>query len=737
MDHSLDQDGTRSHHRSTSHDSDVSVYSEDAAPQAGPSMARSPRSPRPPRLHLDALSTSSRKTSPGRSPESYLPTPDESVSSAEDESTQSTARQQAQQQAQSPFSYGTPRRDPKTQKSLPELRPNGKHSRSVSRDPPSSGLEQFGIPSPPHRQESDSSNGSMANFRLGKVVAQGGVVASPVSMHPTVPPMDAERNSYFRRLSALTPTLSKTIPSHLLALIDAVRGILFSVCQIYQTLQHYTINAIDERLSAVLHKVLHPATACMAQLIHALDRFDSISRRTLPSTTVCRAVVETCKENVVVFSKAVGVLSLQLKVISANDDARYTRQMLLTLYGATAEISNAWRSIANQMESVKPFLRHHRPSPIRATHNVSFPLPSATFPPVTAPPAPSELSPAPRPHLARSNSNGVTDGKVRFNRRHAGSFSYKDLEIGKMLPSYIEEPIPSAGLTPATHSPALRSGRRTPAATSNGGLHHDGTIRPSTSTSRWDSHSRQSSASSFLPSSTSSPSLGHKPPALDMSSATVNWIDKEAIDAVKAAVEAATTVCDMTDEMLMDDPTVRAELQVKLCKARDVTDRLHANIRLLELGDADVDRPAIRDDAHVFANVSYHILSLMSDANDTLDCYTASQLDQVVWHHASFASGPAIKHGNTHQRHARVRDAPTRLVLYPRPHSSPLLSHGRCHDTTFCHGSNRRRRPPRREFLAESSLSLHRLEIRYSNEGTPAQRALTTQLRHLAPHRPR
>jgi hypothetical protein len=528
----------------------------------------------------------------------------------EEESTQSTTRQKTRI---APFVRGpfdAPRREPVTQKSLPDLRPLS-HHHVGSKDPSRMALDQFAIPTPPHRQESESSNGSVANFRLGKALGQARVVSSPVSLHHPVPPMDAERNSYFRRMSALTPTvLSKSIPRDLLALMDTVRGILFSVCQIYQTLQHYTVYAIDERLSAVLLKVLQPAMTCMTQLIQALDRFDSISRRMLPSTTVCRIVIESCRENVVVFGRAVGVLSLQLKIIATNDDARYTRQMLLVLYGATAEISNAWSAITSRIESVKPYLRHSRPSPIRSAQAPSS-LGSAALPPLTSPSGvqlPSEGQPSPRPSLSRSNSHGLPI--TRMNRRHAGSFSYEDVELGKMMPAFIEDPLPSPG--PAAGSPlyppTLHPGRRPSAVSAisvNGIMSQDGTVRPSTSASKWDSHSRQSSASSFLATSSSSPALGYrKPSALEVESSTINWIDKEAIDAVKAAVEAASVVWDMTDEMLLDNFSVGPEFQGKLAKAKDVTHRLKDNIRLLGTGDSSVDRTLIREDAHLFANVS-------------------------------------------------------------------------------------------------------------------------------------
>src|SRR5882757_4819325 len=105
----------------------------------------------------------------------------------------------------------------------------------------------------------------------------------------------------------------------------------------------------------------------MIQLINALDRFDATSRRMLPSPTVCRAVVESCRDTVAVFGKAMGVLALQLKVLATRDDVRYTRQMLLVLYGATAEISNAWHTILPHIDEVEPLLRE-RPPPASIKH---------------------------------------------------------------------------------------------------------------------------------------------------------------------------------------------------------------------------------------------------------------------------------------------------------------------------------------------------------------------------------
>ena len=139
---------------------------------------------------------------------------------------------------------------------------------------------------------------------------------------PSVPPTDVERDSYFRRLSNLPPsTICKSIPQSLLTLVDAARGIWFAVSQVYQTLQHYTVYAIDELLSAILLKVLDPASdySCRSStpsivLIQQAD--DSFLRHRMSSSRVGMRY------------RFIGVLTLQLKVLATRDAIRYTRQLL-------------------------------------------------------------------------------------------------------------------------------------------------------------------------------------------------------------------------------------------------------------------------------------------------------------------------------------------------------------------------------------------------------------------------
>ena len=383
----------------------------------------------------------------------------------------------------------------------------------------------------------------------------------------------------------------------MLTLVDAARGILFAVSQVYQTLQHYTIYAIDDRLSAVLLKVLDPASNYMLSLINALDRFDAASRRSIPSPTVCRAVVESCRDTVSVFGKAMGVLTLQLKVLATRDDIRYTRQLLLELYGATAEISNSWHSILPYMEEIEPLLKerpppsssklpqHQATSASRSQVSLHFPYSSPAFHP------PSSFFPPPRSILRSysAQSPGEESERSRMMRRHAGSFSSKDVEIGKMLPSYVD-PLPVTPRLPSRNTPNL-------------------SINPGISGYRrsWGEHSRQNSQSSLVASSssstTSSPSIPSRHPMHDLPSSSSTLLDNDAIDAMRVAVNIAPSIWESMEALIDDVVSAKFNIPEALASAKTLTKRLGDNIKAVRELDPTADRKALRDDATAFAKV--------------------------------------------------------------------------------------------------------------------------------------
>lgn len=636
------ENGATPHARTFSTVSDASLYAFVEGLHSG-AGASSPS--RPPPLQLDQLVTTvSANGSPSHSPDSYLPTPDESVSSTDDELTKQVP-DLSPIHARNASYAGSTRPNHRTgiqgKKSLPDLRPAklrlgvdtgsngfysvspGGHTAYTSPLKFNKSVDQFTIPSPvSQRQGSEESSDGVTMAMPSRPVrpfAQGPISASPTAMERPAPSMDVERNSYFRRFSTLpTSSISKTIPDSLLKLVDAVRGILFAVSQVYETLQHYTVYAIDERLSSVLLKVLDPASTYIAQLIQALDRFDSMSRRTLPTPAVCRAVIENCKDNVAAFGKAVAVLSVQLKVLATRDDVRYTRQMLLVLYGATAEISNAWQSMTPHIATVEPLLRDHRRIPIPKGRSV--PAASAASMnggselPSSAPPRPAVFAP-PKLPLNPPPTPGGGSSRTHQVRRHAGSFSAEDLDIGKALPIVDAPHLQGAGLavgSPEVPTPraALRQAGyfvplTTPASgpVSNSRKAFQGNIKPLVTST---SHSRQGSQSSQMDSSaSSSPSLASKMPSVEPPSSNMNVIvDKEAVDAMSKAIEAAPPVWNVLNSMIVDVPERREEVREPLGKAQAVTQRLREGLSSMQNNVvSEQTRKTLHNDARVFVKV--------------------------------------------------------------------------------------------------------------------------------------
>ncbi|KAF7359288.1 Leucine-rich repeat-containing protein SOG2 [Mycena sanguinolenta] len=642
--------GVTPHARSFSIDSNFSISSiaESDSAQEDVRSDQYDEGDRPPPLHLGMLGSFSAQNSPTRSFESYLPSPADSDKFF-DEMTQHPPRKDSLRTHHPPppessasssstaharnasYASGSPRsrtRAPDRQKEharppappsstfpLGKLRPRPIYLRP-RRSSLATAMRTRFRPRCRFGRTPDSSGSSSVIVRpfTRELSGQG----SPTRTVPPVPSMAFERNSYFRRLSKLpAATISNTLPKALLSLIDSARSILFAMCQVYQSLEHYTLHAPDDRLKSVLRKVLDPASADMMQLINSLDRFDVMSRKTLPSHAVCRGVVESCRDTVASFGKAVGVLSLQLKVLAAADDVRYLRSMLLMLYGATAEVAVAWQGMVPQIETIRPLL-HPKAFPIPS------PLPTADYNngvPATAPAMGRFLAteaPVPRPHSVAVNGAGRT-------------------QIGKKLPSYEDPPLMAGGVASHSHTPVPRApkqrqhqylpapyvgtgtmspnvnghgghGLPTPSASSISMAEGSSRAPPQQSHSRQGSqaslHASSSSASqSSGPSTSSSPSIPAKGTSfLDLPSSSKTQVDKEALQAIQAAVEVAPTVWDMMEQTLGD--ALDADVRETLDRARAVTRRLADVTRSMqEGGDGALDRKVLREDSNLFLKI--------------------------------------------------------------------------------------------------------------------------------------
>jgi hypothetical protein len=239
--------------------------------------------------------------------------------------------------------------------------------------------------------------------------------------------MAVERNAYFKRLSTqqLAAPSSTATPAFLLSVVDAIRGIYFAIHQVYEQVEHYTVWTFDERISGILRKVLDPARVYKSQLIYHLDRFDAaaVSNQGSQLTPLVKGLTESCRDNVSICSKVIAALQLQLKVLAGVDDVRFTRSLVLMLYGSIGEISNSWRAIVPQAKKVKSIIQAGRSTAPRAHLN-------------------SEGS----PDVIKKRQAGGRPFRNASVRRHAGSFSVEDVELGRSMHevSPISDSMPTA-----------------------------------------------------------------------------------------------------------------------------------------------------------------------------------------------------------------------------------------------------------------------------------------------------
>lgn len=273
------------------------------------------------------------------------------------------------------------------------------------------------------------------------------------------PLIDESRNSYFRRLSTLpSSSISKSISPSLLKFIDAIRGILFALSQLHSALKQYLVFAVNERITGVLDRVMEPAGTYLNGLINALDRFDSMSRRNNPPIQAIRGVIDATKESVAVFAKVIAVLRLQVPALKGND-VRYTRTLLLMIYGSMAEVARSWQAMAPLIMEIRPLVSVEASSvamravgghKMMATNSLPGRTPISPIPergeshsPPSVPrssmstitggsPLPGVVEESP---VSSRTYNAAEQGNGPRNRRQAGSFSSHDVERGMLMGS--------------------------------------------------------------------------------------------------------------------------------------------------------------------------------------------------------------------------------------------------------------------------------------------------------------
>lgn len=397
----------------------------------------------------------------------------------------------------------------------------------------------------------------------------------------------AERSSYFQRSSSLPS--SNSLPKALACLIETARSVLFSMGQLHQTLDRSANYGTFDRSSLKFKKALDPANMTMLHLIRALDRFDDVSQQSLPSPAICRGLVECCRDTISAFRKSLGLLISQIG-LEPSSDARVLRWLVLELYGIHAEISLAWQAMSSELESLRPFLSGGLFSQISSTGAYHTQL--------------QELKPALR--LRSTDTIGPQAAvKVGKARRHAGSFSFKDVQIGKELPSYDIVPSTTGGLATHTHTPTLRTPKRqiTVPLLSNPGT--NGSYFPSTTSSSFPpsndgyDHLRQHSRNSIL----DSPSLISPITPLEPPSTSRSYISRDVLQAVQTAVNVAPMVWDQIERALSDISVGDPEIRENLDNARSATRTLARNVADISDEDLEFDGKLLRENAYGFVKV--------------------------------------------------------------------------------------------------------------------------------------
>jgi hypothetical protein len=179
-----------------------------------------------------------------------------------------------------------------------------------------------------------------------------------------------------------------------------------------------------------------------------------MSRRNTPPVQAVRGVIQATRESVGVFAKVVAILRMQVPALRGCDE-RYTRTLLLMIYGSMAEVACSWTAMAPLLEEIKTLLSSEAALPARAfmmggtkmvqSNSFSGRTPISPIPErgeSHSPPSVTrtntsvgnsplhqmlDASPAPTPSLTR--------GGGRISRRQAGSFSTEDVERGMLMGS--------------------------------------------------------------------------------------------------------------------------------------------------------------------------------------------------------------------------------------------------------------------------------------------------------------
>lgn len=240
-----------------------------------------------------------------------------------------------------PQTHRQSRSEPGLRLSIPAvLERSGSHSGTLSPEPTSNKLART------NSQHGNGNHGNHGDDHYRFISHSRGISGDSTSSFGSTTSNDCDKYSdvYFQRL-ATHPPPPHPLPGERVRLVEAARGILFALSQIYRAIKQVVGCSTDEKFSLLFTRLLQSANSAMTQLIQALDRFDNSAQVQVPDQSICSEIMRCCESNVVAFRKLVHVVQTQIRSISMVADARLVRNLVLLLHGALSEIRMAWDSL--------------------------------------------------------------------------------------------------------------------------------------------------------------------------------------------------------------------------------------------------------------------------------------------------------------------------------------------------------------------------------------------------------
>lgn len=214
---------------------------------------------------------------------------------------------------------------------------------------------------------------------------------------------------HFQHTVGIGSTALKGPTTHLVA---ACRTLLFATtslhCILHRCLQ-YCIGQDSLGLSPALQKSKAQAD-CLVRILDQLD-----ARQQTPTTQICTELIQTAGSLIAAFKELTCLLQTRITTLAQVLDAKFARQLITTVHGASVDVKDAWETIqpftkifthSSSLLSVSPVSNATKTSPFLQTTSSTPTFHTSSSPSsATAAAAPPPLS------LPASSASSVVRGR--------------------------------------------------------------------------------------------------------------------------------------------------------------------------------------------------------------------------------------------------------------------------------------------------------------------------------------